>query len=117
MDDKEAEVSEFRTQEEIGGVLREFRDEAGLTQGDVAALLDVDQATVSRIESGARALTARELVVLADEYAVSADSILRREEVPVLLRAGDSASEGTRRSLDAFRECIEDYLGLASMRL
>ena len=108
-------MREFRTQEEIGEHLRALREEGGFSQGDIGQLLGVDQGAVSRIESGQRALAARELMLLTDSFRVSSDSILCREEAPVLLRAGETDSDGVQRSLDEFRECIEDYVGLESM--
>jgi transcriptional regulator with XRE-family HTH domain len=47
------------------------RDQAGLTQGQVAKLLDVHRPTVSEIEAGRRKVTAEELAVFAKTYGVS----------------------------------------------
>lgn len=106
---------EFRTQEEVGAELRRLRVEKGSNQADVAALLGIDQAGVSRIEAGQRALTARELMLLTEAYEVSSDSILCHEEPLVMLRAGESDSDAVKASLHEFRECIEDYLGVESL--
>src|SRR5436190_8377542 len=99
---------EFRTQQEVGEELRRLREGEGWSQSDVAGILGIDQAGVSRIEAGQRALTAKELLLLTDAYGVSTDSMLCKEDQLVMLRAGDSDPEGVKRSLHEFRECIED---------
>ena len=106
---------EFRTQEEVGEELRRLREAEGWNQSDVAARLGIDQTGVSRIEAGQRALTARELMLLTDAYEVSGDSILCKEDQLVMLRAGESDSDGVKRSLHEFRECIEDFLGIEAI--
>ena len=53
--------------------LRTARENAGLSQGQVAKLLNMHRPTVSEIEAGRRKLTADELVRFADLYGVSLD--------------------------------------------
>lgn len=103
----------FRTQEEVGLAVRELRGD--MSQSALGAILGIDQGAVSRIESGQRNLTAKELLRLTDHFGVSSDSVLCHEDELVMLRAGESAPEGVRRSLDEFRECIEDFLGLRAL--
>ena len=53
--------------------LKSAREQAGLSQGQVAKLLDMHRPTVSEIEAGRRRVTADELVRFSDIYGVSLD--------------------------------------------
>jgi transcriptional regulator with XRE-family HTH domain len=108
-------MADFRTSEEVGEFLRGLREDRGLTQTDIAEVLDLDKTAISKIERGTRSLTAKELIEVADYYTVPSDAIVCRESEGVFLRGGDADPEGVRRSLDIFRECIEDYLGLEAL--
>jgi transcriptional regulator with XRE-family HTH domain len=108
-------MAEFRTTAETGEFLRAMREERGLTQAEIADVLALDKTAVSKIEGGTRSLTAKELIELADYYTVGSDVIVCREPEGIFLRGGDADSESVRRSLDVFRECIEDYLGLEAL--
>jgi transcriptional regulator with XRE-family HTH domain len=108
-------MREFRTSDEIGAFIRSLRKERGLTQTDIGKVLGLEKTAVSKIESGARALTAKELIWLADYFTLSSKEIACREPEGAFLRAGEADPEGIRRSLDCFRECIEDYLGLEAL--
>jgi transcriptional regulator with XRE-family HTH domain len=61
-------------------VLRELRREAGLTQVQVAARLDVPQSFVSKYESGERRLDVIELRHVARVLGVSLQIVLERLE-------------------------------------
>ena len=54
------------------------RRKAGLSQENLAELLNVSQNTYSQYETGVIALTAEHLVKLADYYGVSVDYLLGR---------------------------------------
>ena len=51
--------------------LKQAREAAGLSQGQVARLLDLHRPTVSEIESGNRKVSADELTLFASTYDVS----------------------------------------------
>lgn len=51
--------------------LRLAREQAGLSQGQVARLLSMHRPTISEIEAGRRRVTAQELAVFARVYEVS----------------------------------------------
>jgi transcriptional regulator with XRE-family HTH domain len=55
----------------IANRLREARKMAGLTQGQVAAQMNLHRPTVSEIEAGNRSVTAEELTAFAGLYEVS----------------------------------------------
>ena len=51
--------------------IREARKSAGLSQGQVAKLMDLHRPTISEIEAGNRRVTAEELSALADIFDVT----------------------------------------------
>ncbi|MGN6369019.1 MAG: helix-turn-helix domain-containing protein [Phycisphaerae bacterium] len=55
----------------IASRIRMAREQAGLSQGQVAKLLDIHRPTVSEIEAGRRGVAADELVRFAELYSVS----------------------------------------------
>ena len=63
-------------------VLRSLRREAGLTQVQVAAALDVPQSFVSKYESGERRLDVIELGHVAQVLGVTTRTVLERLDDP-----------------------------------
>ena len=59
--------------------LRLAREQAGLSQGQVARLLGKHRPTISEIEAGRRRVSAEEVGVFADIYEVSATWLLGRK--------------------------------------
>ena len=59
--------------------LRLAREQAGLSQGQVARLVGKHRPTISEIEAGRRKVSAEEVGVFADIYEVSASWLLGRE--------------------------------------
>ncbi len=106
----------YRTYAEVGERIRALRSDAALSQRELGEVLGVDQTAVSRIETGDRALTGRELMLAADYFGVSSASIIQAEEDTLaLLRPGDAEDESVKRSLDEFRSCIEDYFSVEAL--
>jgi transcriptional regulator with XRE-family HTH domain len=65
---------ESGTQKEaIAGRLRLAREQAGLSQAQVAKLLDLHRPTISEIEAGRRKVSAEEIAAFAKLYDVSVD--------------------------------------------
>ena len=60
----------------IGERLRWAREQAGLSQGQVAKLLNYHRPTISQLEAGERALKADEVCRFAELYDVQRDWIL-----------------------------------------
>lgn len=56
--------------------IRDLREDADLTQQQLAELLHVSQATYSRYESGALDIPSQALIALAGFYGVSVDYLL-----------------------------------------
>jgi transcriptional regulator with XRE-family HTH domain len=56
--------------------MREAREAAGLSQGQVARKLDLHRPTISEIEAGRRRISADELQKFAELYDVSVDWIV-----------------------------------------
>ena len=73
--------------------LRLAREQAGLSQAQVARILGKHRPTISEIEAGRRRVSAEELGVFADIYEVSATWLLERE--------GESTEQDDRVQLAA----------------
>lgn len=66
--------------EHIAARLRTAREAAGLSQGQVAKLLDLHRPTVSEIEAGRRKVTGEELIEFARVYGVSVEWLTSGDE-------------------------------------
>ena len=58
--------------------LRDLREDADLSQKQVAEILHIQQTVYSRYERGYQTISVEHLLVLADYYHVSVDYLLRR---------------------------------------
>ncbi len=67
------------TKEVLAQRLRLAREQAGLSQGQVAELMDMHRPTVTEIEAGRRSVSAQELARFAELYAVDLDWLLGAE--------------------------------------
>ncbi len=63
----------------IAARLRAAREQAGLSQGQVAKLLDFQRPTISEIEAGRRKVSAEELARFSEIYRVSTSWIIKDE--------------------------------------
>jgi transcriptional regulator with XRE-family HTH domain len=106
----------YRTDQEVGAYIKELRSRRGLSQDDLGRLLGVPQSTVSRIETGDRAIGGRELAALSREFGVTTSELLEREAaVPAFLRVGEGDGEGVQESLRIFRACIDEFHGIETL--
>jgi transcriptional regulator with XRE-family HTH domain len=64
---------------EIANRLRAAREQAGLSQGQVARLLDYQRPTISEIEAGRRKTSAEEIARFAEVYDVSIDWLINEK--------------------------------------
>lgn len=62
--------------------IRDLREDNDLTQAEIAALLNVSQATYSRYETEALTIPHTALEILADHYKTSVDYLLGRTNDP-----------------------------------
>jgi transcriptional regulator with XRE-family HTH domain len=79
---------------EIGSRVRLQRKERGLSQAELARVLDVDETAISKIENGKRGLAAAELAQLCERFEMRSDDLLFAEQgapAGVLARAADGA--------------------------
>lgn len=60
--------------------IRIAREDAGLTQNQLAKLMEVSRPTVSEIEAGRRKVSAEELGKMADLFGVSTEWLLGRDQ-------------------------------------
>jgi transcriptional regulator with XRE-family HTH domain len=65
----------------IAARLKAAREQAGLTQGQVARILGLHRPSVSELEAGRRSVSAEELAILAETYGVSVDWLLNAQDV------------------------------------
>jgi transcriptional regulator with XRE-family HTH domain len=89
--------------ESISERLRWAREQAGLSQGQVAKLLGVHRPTISTIESGERTVKAQEVTFFSETYGVESAWILD----------GDAAipeNESTRMVARALEKLSQDDL-------
>lgn len=105
-----------KARQSIASRLRLARENAGLSQGQVAKLLGVHRPTVSQMEAGQRRVTAEELAQLAQLYGVSTDWLACvGSEGPDPLR--DRAELAARELLKLRKEDLDRVLDLlASVR-
>jgi len=82
--------------------LKAAREQAGLSQGQVARLLDIQRPTVSEIEAGRRKVSAEELTRFAEIFGVSVSWLA--EETP---EVADPAAELAARELSKLKQ--EDF--------
>lgn len=68
------------TKEAVAQRLRLAREQAGLSQGQVAKLLKMHRPTISEIEAGRRSVSAQELGRFAELYAVELEWLLGADE-------------------------------------
>ena len=95
--------------------LRLAREQAGLSQGQVARLLHKHRPTISEIEAGRRRVSAEEVGMFADIYEVSASWLLGRETDPA--EFNDRVQLAARELAKLRQQDLDRVLSLlASMR-
>jgi len=101
---------------EVASRLREARKMAGLSQGQVAKLLDMHRPTITEIEAGNRRVTAEELTRFAELYDVTVSWLLA--ETADQLTTDDPRLQLAARELSKLKPDDLDRLLrlLASMR-
>jgi transcriptional regulator with XRE-family HTH domain len=95
----------------VASRLREAREVAGLTQGDVAAALGLARTSVAALEAGTRKVSVLEIRQLAILYGRSAAWLIGEEESPdltgqALYRAANTLSERDRDQVLKFAQFL-----------
>lgn len=62
--------------------IRDLREDNDFTQAEIAALLNISQATYSRYETESLSIPHSSLEILADHYHTSVDYLLGRTNIP-----------------------------------
>jgi len=88
----------------FGNKVRELREEKGLLLREVAALLEVDTATVSKIELGSRSIKKEQIKLLADIL----DADVGELHTLWLASKVYEIIEGERSGIDATNIAIEE---------
>ncbi len=91
---------------ELGKRIAEARDQAGLTQAQVAVRTGLDRTVIAKIERGTRKLGATELVMLAEALDRPVDWLFTDSPPAVVSRRSDPSVGGRSRVLDARVERI-----------
>jgi transcriptional regulator with XRE-family HTH domain len=97
----------------IGGRLRWAREQAGLSQGQVAQKLSVHRPTISQIESGERNVRIEEMQQLAELYGVDENWLVKGDEAlegqrdPRIELAARELSKLKREDLDSILRLIQ----------
>jgi len=89
--------------------LRLAREQAGLSQGQVARLIDYHRPTISEIEAGRRKVTTDEVSLFARHYGVSAAWLLSdaSEHDPVVELAARELSKLKKPDLQKFLRILQ----------
>lgn len=64
----------------IGKIIKELREEKGLSQMELSKNCDIPQATIARYELNKTEPTAKNIIKLADYFGVCSDYLLGRQE-------------------------------------
>ena len=103
-------LEELNTQD-VGNRLRLAREEAGITQADAAAEIDVARTTLVAVEKGQRRIRPDELQRLARLYVTSVNALLRRESVYVdLVPRFRKLGTSTDEAADAAARLLADLV-------
>lgn len=90
--------------------IKEFRQQAGLKQRDLADMLSVKQGTVSGWEVGRREPDFDSLKRMADIFNCSIDELLGQKEKPVV--RDDGLSQKLEKLSDRNLQRLEDYIDI-----
>lgn len=100
----------------IAGRLQVARKRAGLSQGQVAAMLTLHRPAVSEIEAGRRAVSAEELGRLAEIYDVELDWLLGRSPTGMSESVELAARELNKLKLEDLDRVLELLRSLRAQR-
>lgn len=64
--------------------IKDLREDAGISQDEMARRLNISQATYSRYETGILDIPTKSLIDIADYYRVSVDYLLGRTKNPAI---------------------------------
>jgi Zn-dependent peptidase ImmA (M78 family)/transcriptional regulator with XRE-family HTH domain len=92
---------------EVGERVREAREAAGFTQGQLAAAISMDRTALVRVESGQRQLNAMELFRLSDKLGVPLTHFISRPPVAMVSRRAVLTDEPTSADRIRFRLEVE----------
>lgn len=105
------------TEETLGQRVRAARQEAGLTQDELARAIGVEQPTISRLEKG-KDISSILLTKLASATQKTVDFFLRDEPlatIEVFLKIGQADGPGVRDAMQRMVDLVEDYEFLRSL--
>ena len=104
----------YRTQEQVIIEIVALRERQGISQGELADVLGLNQSAVSRIESGERGLAVAELAGIAERLGVSVDALLRDDETATVLRA-DTGDASVREAMEAVDRIVDTFFSFEAL--
>lgn len=107
----DSEAADLEPAKVVAARLREARDVAGLTQGDVATALGIARTSVAAFEGGTRKVSVLEIRRLAALYGRSIAWLIGEEDSPdltgqALYRAASTLSEKDREQVLKFAQFL-----------
>lgn len=92
----------------LGKNLKELRIKKGVTQDDIAELLNIKRQTYSAYERGVSLPDVTSLLKMAEFFGVSVDEILRNKQDAVT--DGHSLSQKTKNLINSYSDLSEEEL-------
>jgi len=94
------------SQADLGHRIAQGREEAGLTQAELAVAVGIDRTALAKIETGTRRVSATELVVIARALSRAVDWFVSESPPAVISRRSDPGVGGRSARLDALVDRI-----------
>lgn len=94
----------------FGNKIRELREEKGLLLREVAALLEIDTATVSKIELGSRSIKKEQIKLLAnvlDADVSELQTLWLASKIYELVKEEDNAIDALKATEEKFKYSIK----------
>lgn len=108
--------SESNARKAMGGRIKKVRKAKGLTQKSLGKMLNVEDATISRYESGDRQPDTEMLRLIADTLDVAVDYLLGRTDTQKLRTKGNVANEFDYSQLFTQQDEGQAYILAAELR-
>lgn len=110
--DVEAQEVVALSREDLGRRIEQAREAAGLSQTELAQIVDLSQSAISRIESGSRGVDSLELAGIADALRVSVVDLLEARPLAQRLRVAARQQEAESPVVESAINRVADVLRL-----
>ena len=102
-------MAKMLSQEKLAEVVKNRREQRGLTQTDLQKKTDINRVTIGRIEKGEFIPSIRQLEALAEVLSINLDDLFieeRREETSFAALRSEELSEEEKEGLDTLFEMM-----------